>query len=156
MYVWLGNCDITRKDGKFITLRYKKTAPLLKYLKDKFEDIVLALKSTKKIHVPPVTILEVPHYSIVEYNKHHKHSNPQSFYKDDLLLAKQIEQVNELIRQLNHKENTHSPKFSLDLTRPTKGHKGQRAKAKSHYNYKTVYIDGEHPNALLANFGINA
>jgi hypothetical protein len=43
-------CDITKKANGFIELRYEKTEVLLSYLKDKFEDIILALQESRKKH----------------------------------------------------------------------------------------------------------
>ncbi|VDI44322.1 Hypothetical predicted protein [Mytilus galloprovincialis] len=152
VYVWLGNCDITAKSGRYLNLRFQNTSSIIKYIKDKLEDIILAIKVSRKKNTPRVTLLEIPHYSLVEYNSSQKHPEPRSFYEDDIKLSKQIDSINSVIRQLNTSalDNARSPRFSLDLTRPTKGHKGQRAKARSHYNFKHVYVDGEHPNPLLA------
>lgn len=150
VYVWIGNCDITRKDGRYLTLRFSNADTLAAYMKDKLEKLVVAIQNTRKKHKPAVTLLEIPNYSISEFNKSRGHPNPQIYYEEDLRLSKQIEKVNNTIRQINSGNLRHSPKFSLDLTRPTKGRKCQYAKARSHYNFKHVYIDGEHPNPLLA------
>ena len=157
IYVWLGTCDITLKQGKYIDLRYEKkdTQKLLNRIKHRYEDVIYALQHLKKKHPPKITLLEVPHYSISLYNASKGHTNPQSFYKKDLVLAKQIDQVNQIISELNKGLEGHSPKFSLDLTRPTKGHRGKKSKykvqrARSHYNFNNVYIDGLHPNPLLS------
>ena len=151
VHVWLGTCDITKKANGFIELRYEKTEVLLSYLKDKFEDIILAILESRKKHKPTISLLEVPHYSLVLYNRSQKHEDPQSFYEADLKLAKQIDAVNQLIQKFNSDLATRSPKFSLHLTRPTKGHKkGKGTNAHSHYNFKDVYIDGIHPSPLLA------
>ncbi|CAG2190058.1 unnamed protein product [Mytilus edulis] len=144
--------QVKKKSGRYLNLRFQNTSSIIKYIKDKLEDIILAIKVSRKKNTPRVTLLEIPHYSLVEYNSSQKHPEPRSFYEDDIKLSKQIDSINSVIRQLNTSalDNARSPRFSLDLTRPTKGHKGQRAKARSHYNFKHVYVDGEHPNPLLA------
>lgn len=48
-----------------------------------------------------VTILEIPVYSIVSWNKHSGHKNPEKFTEQDSQLENQIYKLNGQIRQLN-------------------------------------------------------
>jgi hypothetical protein len=47
-----------------------------------------------------VTILEIPVYSIVSWNKHSGHKNPEKFAEQDSQLENQIYKLNGQIRQL--------------------------------------------------------
>ena len=112
VYFWLGTCDMTRKLGEFIRLR-----------KDYLDYAALLLIKLEKLikfanrHNFALTFLEIPVYSIKEYNASKRHSNPDKFDEQDRKLKYAIQVVNEEIAKLNVSISTHSPKFSCDLLR---------------------------------------
>ena len=78
VYFWLGTCDMTRKLGEFIRLR-----------KDYLDYAALLLIKLEKLikfanrHNFALTFLEIPIYSIKEYNASKGHSNPDKFDEQD-------------------------------------------------------------------------
>ena len=75
---WLGRCDMTRTLGKLIRLRkdYLDYAALLLI---KLEKLI----KFANIHNFTLTFLEIPIYSIKEYNASKGHSNPDKFEEQD-------------------------------------------------------------------------
>ena len=78
IYVWLGTCDLTTKSSRVVSLNrnFKKDCDetmaryerLSAYCSSREADIVL---------------LEVPYFSITEYNRYLGHKNPESFQDQD-------------------------------------------------------------------------
>ena len=156
VYFWLGTCDMTRKLGKFIRLRkdYLDYAALLLIKLEKL------IKFANRYNFA-LTFLEIPIYSIKEYNASKGHSNPDKFVEQDKKLkyaiqgvneeiAKFIQVVNEEIAKLNTSVSTHSPKFSCDLLRNCHN---KRRRTKYFHNF-SLYKDGLHPKCLLSKFWV--
>ena len=141
-YVWCGTCDLTSKNGKYITLRNRNDESIERVLDtfDKFD------KLCGVRHIP-ITFLEIPHYSIVQWNKAHGHPSPHQFTVDDKLLSDQVSMLNSEIRDYNADNNSYpSPKFSLDLENNRKS----KGKPSQYYLNWNLYRDGLHPKDLLS------
>lgn len=147
LYIWLGTCDLTIKKGKFTELRHTSDSAAFSYLKYQIDRYISFVSN-----FPSVTLvfLEIPPYSIKDWNNSKGHSNPQSFHSQDLALLERVFLVNEYIRSVNERDEKFpvtSPRFKLDLLRfrKSKGNKSHRVS----YNF-SVYKDGIHPGYLLA------
>ena len=115
LYVWLGTCDLTHKQVKYISLKdsYNRDAAklILNYKK--------LAKQASELNFS-ATFLEIPYYSIVEWNKAKGHKNPDVFQEQDKKLQLAIQVINEEIRKINIENDTRSPKFNVDLERNRK------------------------------------
>ena len=145
LYVWLGTCDLTEKSKKFISLKAEDEKACAKLIR-RFK-IISNVAKRKKFRV---TFLELPVYSIKEWNRHAGHKDPESFDKQDRDLQVRITVINEYIRKINEENRTRSPKFSLDLIRSRK-YKGRSCIYR--YNFG-LYKDDIHPNPLLSQYWV--
>ena len=104
LYVWLGTCNLTTKNKSkkenYITLTKEDNSAVdktIKYLKKITELIKSYPNST-------VTILEIPQYSILAYNKKAGYvGNKEKFNRQEKQLHTQVYKLNGQIRQLNEK-----------------------------------------------------
>jgi hypothetical protein len=96
-------------------------------------------------------LLEIPVYSIVEWNKYKRHDKPNSFKKQDDLLIGQVIALNEKIRWLNSELNsrTASPIFSTDISHIRANSRSQKTTIRDNYNF-SLYKDGINPSEVLA------
>ena len=110
MYIFLGTCDITQKVGDFIVLRpnYRSIRTEVIRLHDEFAEFA------RLNHFDP-TILEIPIYSIKEWNKYYGDPCPEVFDAKDKLIKKSLNKIHIAIRRINSRLLKHSPSFSLDL-----------------------------------------
>lgn len=151
--IWLGTCDVTRKDGAFISLRSGTSTPsnvvssnvVVDELANTFRDLKTAV-STRYPTAVKVLFLETPVFSIEKWNESKGHKNPTLFRGQDIELTRQIDRLNIHIREINSAHGFVSPQFSLDLQQSRKD-----AQKKERYRYNfTLYRDGAHPKAVLA------
>lgn len=145
LYIFLGTCDLTCRQGKYIDLRHDDDTTALSYLKfqiDRYLSFVSSFPSVKLI------FLEIPPYSIQTWNTCKGHPEPYSFHPHDLVLTERISIINEYIRLVNGYSDVSSPKFRLDLVRYRKAKRDTTYKRTS-LNF-SLYNDGIHPNRLLA------
>lgn len=144
LYIWLGTCDLSVKKGKFTELRHTDDSTAISYMKFQIDRYISFVSN-----FPSVTLvfLEIPPYSIKEWNHSKGFHNPQLFHSQDLILLERVSLVNEYIRLVNENTFVTSPRFKLDLLRfrKAKGDKSHRASL----NFST-YKDGIHPGYLLA------
>jgi len=97
-----------------------------------------------------LTFLEIPVYSIFEYNKKQGHKDPDQFISQDNSLIKQVHKANEKIRQINTRLDSSSPNFCLDLSQnKVKNTKIQHIRLRDKYNF-TLSRDGVHPSINLS------
>ena len=144
VYVWLGTCDLTIRTGTkgHICLNPIHGGENLVQNLEKISDLGRSRKFK-------VTFLELPVYSIREYNKYHKHSDPESFSEDDKELQLRIKAVNEHIVRINESNqviSTKIPRFNNDLSNKRKN-KGKRSR--KYYTFGLLK-DGLHPNDRLS------
>ena len=147
-YIWLGTCDLTSKNKKYIALTAEDDQAVdiaYKYL----------LKTAELVKVYPscrITILEIPVYSIKDWNQRKGHKNLDELIEQDKKLETQVYNLSGKIRQINETNQTHSPNFSTDLVKNSKTVKGKKKEKflKRKTNSFWLYVDGIHPGHLLA------
>jgi len=115
LYVWLGTCDFTSKNKKYISLVHDQQSNSYKTIQQ-FEELNTLVKDIGF----NVTFLEIPVYSIVEYNRSKGHISPEDFCDEDEQLQEILLNVNYKICILNSANHITSPKFSLDLAKSEK------------------------------------
>lgn len=143
LYIFLGTCDLTCKLGRFIQLRHSDEFKAFAYIQSQIEKYLNLISHFRSVNI---VFFEIPHYSIVAWNSAKGHKDPDSFHLQDLKLTRTISLVNELIREVNDRNNVASPNFKLDLLKYRKSKGGKQRKSLNFKNYK----DGVHPTSLLA------
>lgn len=141
LFVWLGTCNLTQKNGKYISLRNQSSKVLCLFRED--------LKKIREIcssNNVKVVFFHIPYYSIKAWNQSKGHKSPENFSEEDKQLQNLVDQANCFIDELNCENSVSSPKFNLDLARSRKS-KGKRAR---HYMNFNLYTDGIHPSKGLA------
>lgn len=98
-----------------------------------------------------ITILEIPVYSIVNWNQSHRHKDPSTFSDQDKQLQEQIYQLNEDIRRINKDLKVCSPQFSTDLQCHIKVKKEKHPENRNYYNF-SLYSDGIHSGYELSKY----
>ena len=98
-----------------------------------------------------LTILEIPHYTIVQWNTSRNHPKREIFKDQDEQRQNQIDQVglNTLIHQYNTTLQACSPLLNHHLKARKQVRKGKGKPHKNYYNYN-LYTDGIHPKPILA------
>lgn len=143
LYIWLGTCDVTRKSGKFISLLSDNSQFIVDKVVSHIDRYISIVKEFKKVKL---VFLEIPPYSIVEWNRSRGHSDPESFLPQDKELTKIVDSINLHIRSVNNGLFVYSPRFKLDVLKYRKEKdKTQRVS----FNFK-LYLDGVHPSSMLA------
>jgi hypothetical protein len=148
LYVWLGTCDITSKHKKYISLASEddQSVSTANNNIQKINELVKQYPNCR------VTFLEIPIFSIKEWNEHRKHNTPDQFKDQDLKLEEQVYNLNSKIRTTNVENNNHSPVFSTVLIKISKTRKGDQhnkfTKRRS-VNFK-LYLDGIHTGHPLS------
>jgi len=147
LYVWLGTCDLTTKNNKYISLT-SFNDKIIDSVVDNFKEIIEPFREYPQ---SKVTIIELPIYSIQTWNQKHRHKDPTKFSEQDEFLSNQVYKINSEIRKLNKELNSHSPEFSSDLSCSSNYKKGDnRTTARRKYYNFELYADGVHPKQNLA------
>lgn len=141
LYIWVGTCDFTCKEGRFISLS-PDSEKVLSDLKQNF----LKIKAQCEAKNIKVTFLQVPYYSIQIWNRNKRHSNPESFKADDFKLTTLIDSANSFIQEVNSQMSTCSPKFCQDMVR---SRKKMNSVARYSINFGLLR-DGIHPSETLS------
>lgn len=140
IYLWIGTCDFTKKDGHYICKN--ENNPLRK-----IKENLCEIKDRFVSDNVRITFLHVPYYSISIWNKQKGHQNPDQFKNDDFELNELVDSVNSYIDGLNEELGTSaSPKFNLDIVR---SRKPKDAKQRYSLNFGLL-PDGIHPGQLLS------
>jgi hypothetical protein len=146
LYVWLGTCNLTSKDkSRFISLSSQNNETI--------DHIIRTLLEFKRFLTDytqvKLVFLEVPIYSLKNWNEHCKHKDPSTFKDQDKQLQVQIFNLNKEIRKLNLDLNTNSPDFSAFLKANCRHRTRSRHDTWHYYNFN-LYLDGIHPGRNLA------
>ncbi|CAC5378193.1 unnamed protein product [Mytilus coruscus] len=146
LYVWLGTCDLTTYDSKFISITSEQN--IIQQITDIYQQIVEFLKSYPGCKI---TFLEIPPYSIIDFNSYKKHDNPSSFKNQDEQLLKNVQELNNNIRYINSTLDTSSPNFAKDINHhhQEKTSKSKKLTLRDNYMFK-LYRDGIHPKPTLS------
>jgi len=144
LYIWVGTCNLTRKNGDFIELKPRDNLAVHELTKTIYA-FVSDFPTVK------LSFLELPYYSIFHWNAYKKHPTPGEFKNDDFLLMDQIGQINSFIRETNILLRKYSPKFNCDLQNCRKD-RFEHVEGDSRYTLKfyNFFLDGIHPCPALA------
>ena len=96
-----------------------------------------------------LTFVEIPHYSIVRWNKIIEPAKAESLTEQDLQLENQIEGLNKLIHDWNTAQEVHSPLLNIHLIARKQIRRGKNKPSKKYINYNLL-VDGIHPKPILA------
>lgn len=147
--IWLGTCDLTQKEGRYITLRDKEGESDLNSIIYFIEQFVALFRR----HRLSFSFIEIPPYSIVGWNKTKGHISPESFRNEDIILLHKIALVNDRIRQINFCfQGGVSPKFHLALCR---SHRSSSYTRLGNINWN-LFTDGIHPTQILAKYWLRS
>lgn len=172
LYILIGTCDFTElnKRTRQIKIRYQDTQDIVEHLTTKYREIIKQLEQLSPHS--KYTILEIPFFSIVEWNKIQKSKKKDQNYKlkdteekeqqdEDHTLEHQIIEVNKAIKNINLESQHHPSSLNSDLyrtsNRQARKYKGEGessrhagdVKSRRLYNISLLY-DGIHPNYHLA------
>lgn len=142
-YIWLSTCDLTLKSGNQIRLRHSTDIDCFSYVTRQIDRYYRLVSQYANVNL---VFLEVPPYSVVEYNRAKGLQVGVVEHETDLELFTRIIHINEHIRLRNDAHNVQSPRFRLDLLNIRK-RAGKEARRTVRY---THYIDGIHPGPLLS------
>ena len=126
----------------FIDLRHNSEA--VGYFRDQIVKFKIFVNFVSQFPTVKIVFLDIPFYSIQEYNKYLGNRNCDAFKSSDLELTNRITLCNECIKLVNETTGAISPKFKNDLLNFRKGRK-----ARSSLSF-SLYKDGLHPNKELA------
>lgn len=145
LYVWVGTCNFTRKEGDFIYLVSKDNSTVDNLISELKEIYHFTRQFENQVKL---VFLHIPLFSIYEHNVYHNFQDKVEQFKDeDILLHAQISAVNFYIKDTNRIIHAYSPNFSEDLQRVKKRYKN----APPRYSYDFGhYKDGLHPDKTLA------
>ncbi|CAC5400428.1 unnamed protein product [Mytilus coruscus] len=146
LYVWLGTCDLTNYDGKFISLSTEENK--IQQITDTFQEIIELLKPYPACKI---TFLEIPPYSILDFNAYKKHDNPSTFKHQEEQLIKKVEELNSSIRYINSTLDTFSQNFAVDISHhhQEKTSKSKKLTIRDKYFFD-LYRHGIHPKQTLS------
>jgi hypothetical protein len=146
LYIWIGTCDLTRKNKQYIPLANHDNSSL-NTIKEHFEEIAKILQSYPAC---TLTFLEISVYSIYIPTKYKGHKEPNQFKEQDELLISQVRALNDYIRKLNIRLQKTSPNFSQEINhKKSSNSKNKYQLLRDNYNF-TLYRDGVHPARELA------
>jgi hypothetical protein len=80
IYLWLGTCDLTRRNGRYITLRHsaeKQAVEYIQYQLYRYNHFIAAFPNVK------IVFLEIPSFSIREWNKSKGHTDSFFLIEED-------------------------------------------------------------------------
>ena len=138
--LWFGTCELTTKDGDFISLTTN--------IETKITDIITQYKELKREIITrnnrsKVIFLECPYFSLLEWNKHKNHPNPDLFSEQQKILEASIDKLNKEMQSING--NIRRTRISQDMVFSTKC-KGKSQKYSIDYS---LLKDGIHPGEVL-------
>ena len=108
--IWLGTCELTVKQGKYIRL--------VDNIDNRLDEIDIEYTEYKEcVHrannQSTVIFLDCPFFSIPLWNKYKGHHNPDCFELEQATLERAIRRLNIILRSIN--DECRAPKLSLDL-----------------------------------------
>ncbi len=96
VYIWTGTCDLTQKQGRFLTLRDNRDSCL--------QDILTGYRAIKHYASSlncTVKFITVPYYSVEIYNQYKGHPASTQFRSIDKEVKLRISRINSAILNLN-------------------------------------------------------
>jgi len=146
LYIWLGTCNLTKKnkDGTISLTSQQPNAAINIFTKlIKFQELLVPYPNCR------TTIVEIPYYSITNWNTKVKGQRSDDRLNQDRELHAQIDQLNESIHQFNDSNSVQSPLLNLHTKASKQVKRGRNKPRKKYTNYQ-LYADGIHPKHLLA------
>lgn len=141
LYIWIGTCDLTLKQGRVISLH-----PHVEQQQKKLEDNLTLINTICKDNGVKTVFLHLPYYSIKIWCATKGCPSSSTVIEDDKILSSTIDNVNHFIDDLNSVSNVMSPKLNQDLVRSRKS-RGRKARYSLNFN---LLSDGIHPTKSLA------
>ena len=148
LYVWVGTCDLTCKKGKFIELRQSTDQASYAHCQFYIDKYLNYIRSNFTVQQVRLIFLEIPPYSIVEWNSFKNHPNPESFREQDKKLDTRLTAANSYINIVNDNAGVISLRFRCDILKIRKDKKGEKRYSLSFKHF----TDGIHPGLLLARY----
>ena len=146
LYIWLGTCNLTKKnkDGTISLTSQQPNAAIHIFTElIKFQELFVPYQNCR------TTIVEIPNYSITNWNTKVKGQQSDDRLNEDKELHAQIDQLNESIHQFNSSSGVQSPLLNLH-TKASKQVKRDRNKPRKQYTNYRLYADDIHPKRMLA------
>lgn len=144
VYVWLGTCDLTVKEGKFIRVR--------QWGDDVVNDIVNQYERAKTfvstLHDTQIVFVEIPPVCVSKWNGLKGHANADTFVSHDKEITRQVELLNEHIVNMNNVSGMFTVRFTKDIMQ-SRGSKSKNVKTRMSYKMSLLH-DGVHPGNLLS------
>lgn len=143
---WHFTCDVTKKEGKYISPRFDCSETLL-------DHITPILESLKEIHfledTIDVGILEAPPVFTKKWNDQKDHTNKEQ--TNDKKLNEDIKELNKKIRIVNEILNFNSPRFECDFIHRRRNRKKGQGETKTKESLNPILLkDGVHPISIVA------
>ena len=139
--IWLGTCEITKKNGKFIEL-FANSNEKIDQIIVKYRYLKSDIQRTNR--QAEVIFLACPYYSIVEWNRRKGCSDPSVYKNQDSELFSLIDYYNQKVTTLNA---VRTPNLSQDIIRSSKKKSASRVKYTKNFS---LYTDGIHPGNHLS------
>ena len=155
LYIYLGTCDLTEikyqnvkigdryKRVRYCDLRYQKDSVAVDYIKQQLRKFRCFISRFPTVQL---VFLEIPCYSLEQYNRYLRCPNPESFHQNDVILTERIGILKDYIRHVNLEAGFNTPRFKSDLIRYRK-RKGKKPRASLNFS---GFKDGLHPDTNLA------
>ena len=143
IFVWLGTCDLTVKTDQYIDLKHGTEGEAVSAVTTYIQNFVSFAAQFPTVEL---YFIEIPPYSIVEWNRYKGHPSPSDFQAHDILLDRRVILINEVIKQVNDLKSFSSPRFRLDVQRYRKQQGGNQRRS---INFN-LFKDGIHPSPTLA------
>lgn len=140
LYVWVGTCNVTRKEGHFIYLVSKDNSTVDNLISELKEVYHFTRQFENQVKL---VFLHIPLFSIYKHNVYHNFQDKVEQFKDeDILLHAQISAVNFYIKDTNRIHQAFRRIYRV---------KKRYQNAPPRYSYDFGhYKDGLHPNKTLA------
>jgi len=145
LYVWVGTCNLTTKEGNYIYLTAKDHTAVGDIKKGLREIYSFTREFGNRVKL---VFLHLPLYSIVQFNLYNEYEGDMTdFVEEDKVLQQQITEVNFFINDTNRLFHATTQKISDDLQKSKRRNPFSPTKHK--YDF-SLYKDGIHPTDVLA------
>ena len=143
--MFLGNCDLTLRQGQFFNLRHNSDSIAVSYLQSQIHKYI---KFVSEFPSVKLIFLEIVPHSIQKWNKSGGNKEPKIFLQQDIVFYERICLINDYcIRQVNYNAGVKSPNLRTDLMRYRKDKLSDSCRISVNY---INYLDGIYPGPLLA------
>ena len=141
-----GICDVTTKNGPFVTCNWENSEQAVAYIHGR----LLSIKHFVTTHGVKVMFVRIPSMSLVQYASSHRIPTAAHKFQQDMVELVTFK-VNELITAINAESFLSTISWDSDLIKTSKkkrGKHGQNVKSFRKFHYNSMY-DGCHPDEKL-------